>query len=101
MCKRHSNGGTCGWIMGNLRIYYLEIKDLGPLSDVTWIGGNLGNQQNDQLTDFGGFSGETDVGMNLETPENAILTNIDGVDGKQPMNVVKLAGLKGSGLNCR
>jgi len=90
----YKNSSERLWLIGN---YIGPVKTGEPLVvDMAFAsGGNFGNFTRDDIT-------ESDWGtltINFADCGHATAT-LDGIDGQQTMNMVKLAGLQGSELNC-
>jgi hypothetical protein len=90
----YKNSSERLWLIGN---FIGPVKTGEPLVvDMVFAsGGNFGNFTRDDIT-------ESDWGtltINFADCGHATAT-LDGIDGQQTMNMVKLAGLQGSELNC-
>ncbi|MGA9575685.1 MAG: thrombospondin type 3 repeat-containing protein, partial [Lysobacterales bacterium] len=90
----YKNSSERLWLIGN---YIGPVRKGEPLVvDMAFAsGGSFGNFTRDDIT-------ESDWGtltINFADCDHATAT-LDGIDGQQTMNMVKLAGLQGSELNC-
>lgn len=82
------------WLIGNYIGQITKGESL-VIDMITASGGSFGGFTSEDITE----SPWGTLTINFADCGNATAT-LDGVDGQQTMNMVKLAGLQGSGLNC-